>query len=233
MEERPGERERAEPREPEAGRGARGRQARGESERDPGGPTNGGPGTGPGAIPGSSVGGPVGGPVGGLGKALEEHYSWVHRVAVRYMARQPAHHTLSATALVNEVYLKVAQGAGGPTEGQLGDRDHLTAYIARTMRSILVDHARKRRRLKHAPQGDRIDLDHLIADDLGAPLRTLDVDRALGKLAKVDPEGVTLIELRYFGGLSVAETAKAIGKSQRTTERELSVTKAWLRGEIT
>jgi RNA polymerase sigma factor (TIGR02999 family) len=153
----------------------------------------------------------------------------LHDLAHRYMRREPSGHTLQTTALVNEAYLRLIDA----TKVQWQDRAHFFAISANLMRRILVDHARARDYKKRGGGATRIDLDEgqIPTPEPGADVVAL--DEALDALAAFDPQGARIVELRFFGGLSVEETAEVIGVSPRTIKREWAAAKVWLLGELT
>jgi len=150
-------------------------------------------------------------------------YQELHRLAAVYMSRERNDHTLQPTALVNEVYLRLVdlQGVGWR------DRAHFLAVAARTMRRILVDFARARGYQKRSA-GDRVALNEWLAmaPEPGADLVAL--DDALNRLGEIDLRKSQVVELRYFGGLQVDETAEALHISPETVMRDWRAAKAWL-----
>ena len=150
-------------------------------------------------------------------------YQELHRLAMIYMAHERPDHTLQATALVHEAYLRLVdlQGVGWR------DRTHFFAVAARLMRRILVDFARARGYQKRAG-GDRVSLDEslVVGKQPGAELVAL--DDALNRLAAIDDRKSRIVELRYFGGLRVEETAEALNLSPETVMRDWRAAKAWL-----
>jgi RNA polymerase sigma-70 factor, ECF subfamily len=155
-------------------------------------------------------------------------YDELHRTARRYMARERSGHTLQTTALVNEVYLRLIDSA--QTSWQ--DRTHFFAVCAQMMRRILVDWARSRRAVKRGGEAPPIELDRApaLATDAGPDLVAL--DDALKALATVDPRKSQMVELRFFGGLSVEETAEVLKVSPETVMRDWKLAKSWLRREL-
>jgi RNA polymerase sigma-70 factor, ECF subfamily len=154
-------------------------------------------------------------------------HSELHRLARRYMRREPAGHSLQTTALVNETYLRLVDASR--VEWQ--DRAHFFALCGRLMRRILVDHARSRRYLKRGGGAMRVTL----SDGLGLSERTTDLialDDALTALAAIDPRKSQVVEMRFFAGLSVAETAEALSISSETVMRDWKLAKVWLLREI-
>ena len=147
----------------------------------------------------------------------------LHRLAHAYMRREDPNHTLQTTALVNELYLRLA----GIDALQWRDRAHFLAMAATLMRRVLVDYARQRARDKRGAGLSVTTLD----ENVIAPQRAVDVvalDEALERLAAVDPQQSRVVELRFFVGLSVEETAEAIGISPATVKRDWATAKLWL-----
>ncbi len=163
----------------------------------------------------------------GIDRLLPEAYDELRRLAARAMRDQREDHTLQPTALVHEVYLKLASSTHEPV-----DRAHLLATAARAMRQILVDHARSRSSEKRGCGAIKVTLS--LADTPAAP-RILDLlafDEALRRLEALDEQQVRIVELRYLVGLSVEETAEALGVSPRTVKRDAAMAKAWLFREL-
>lgn len=165
--------------------------------------------------------------------ALEELFPIVYdelrAVAARYMRREYERQTLQATALVNEAYLKLVP------DGNLrwNDRAHFLALVARSMRQILVERARAR----HAGKRGGEDARPVTLHDelLGGAARDIDVlalHEALGRLGELDRRQAELVELRFFGGLTVEETAEAMGISPATVKRDWAFAQAWLRRHL-
>jgi RNA polymerase sigma factor (TIGR02999 family) len=154
-------------------------------------------------------------------------YSELKQIAERFMRGEGPEHTLQPTALVHEAFLRVAahQSMAGLSA------THVRALFAQSMRRILVDHARKKKANKRGGERVRVELDDgLIPGDSDEDL--LDLDAILSKLAVLDPTQEQLVELRVFGGMTVAEAADEMGVSKRTAEREWTAAKAWLRREL-
>jgi RNA polymerase sigma factor (TIGR02999 family) len=165
-----------------------------------------------------------------LDELLPAVYGELRRQAERYMRRQPAGHTLQATALVHEAYLRLVDQKHVDWQS----RAHFFGVAAKAMRSILVDHARARGAAKRGGGVRHLTLGS--ADPAGGPAPELDVealDEALTRLAAIDPEKSRLVELRYFGGLSIEETAEVLGISPATLKRQWSTARTWLRRELT
>lgn len=155
-------------------------------------------------------------------------YDELRRIAAHYLRAERPGHTLQPTALVHEVYLRLAE----ERLPRGTDRTHLVALAARVMRHVLVDHARARQAGKRG--GDKV---HVLLDDVvdvmgeeNGDLVTLDA--ALDELARRDAQQARVVELRFFGGLDVSETAKALGVSPTTVKREWAVAKLWLKRQL-
>ena len=162
-------------------------------------------------------------------KLLPMVYDDLHALAEKYLRAEPANHTLQPTALVHEAYMKLVDQTRVDWQG----RTHFFAVGAQAMRRILVDHARRRRAAKRGGDRQRITVDEQL---LAAGRRDEDVlalEEALEKLSDLDPQQARMVELRFFGGLNVAETATALGLSKRTAEREWNMVRSWLRRELT
>jgi RNA polymerase sigma factor (TIGR02999 family) len=156
-------------------------------------------------------------------------YDELRRQAAAYMRRERPGQTLQATALVHEAYLRLMKEPN--TRWQ--NRAHFCAIAANSMRQILVERARARGRLKRAGGQQRITLSDALADPKPADAVDVeDLDAALSRLAELDAELARLVELRFFGGLSIEETAEVLGKSPATVKRSWATARAWLRREI-
>ena len=155
-------------------------------------------------------------------------YEELHRLARRQMSRENKGHTLQATALIHEVYLRLVDFQ----KVQWQDRAHFFAVCARLMRRILVDFARSRDSLKRGGESKKLTLEEDLFASSGAPAQLLDLDDALLKLAKVDPRKSTVVELRFFGGLTVKETAEVLKVSPDTVMRDWSLARGWLLREM-
>jgi RNA polymerase sigma factor (TIGR02999 family) len=155
-------------------------------------------------------------------------YGELHRLARRYMAQERPGHTLEATALVNEAYLRLVDSR----DVRWRNRAHFFAVSAQLMRRILVDFARARRYQKRGGEVRRVSLDEalVVTGERGADLVAL--DDALQALAGVDPRKSRVVELRFFGGLSVRETAEALDVSPDTVMRDWKFAKTWLLREL-
>ena len=151
-------------------------------------------------------------------------YDELRRIAHRYVQRERNGHTLQTTALVNEAYLKLA--AQDKPDWQ--NRSHFFAVTATVMRHILIDHARRRHYLKYGGELKQVSLDEasLMSEERAAELVAL--DEALDELKVLDPRKCSVVELRYFGGLSLEEAANALGVSVMTVRRDWRAARAWL-----
>jgi RNA polymerase sigma factor (TIGR02999 family) len=156
-------------------------------------------------------------------------YEELHRTARAYMRRERSGHTLQTTALVNEVFLRLVD----MHQVQYRDRVHFLTLAAQLMRRILVDHARRRGYRKRGGGERPVPLDELAIASPGCGSHFVEVDDALNALAKRDARKAKVVEMRFFGGLSVEETATALKVSTQTVLRDWSLAKAWLRREMT
>jgi len=156
-------------------------------------------------------------------------YDELRRLARRYMTREKEGQSLQTTALVHEAYLRLAKEKKKPWQ----NRTHFLAIAAISMRQILVERARARTARKRGGSRVRVTLGEEIAANQAESTDVLALDEALTKLAEIDPQLVRLVELRYFGGLSIDETAVVIGVSSATVKRSWSIAKAWLKRELT
>lgn len=155
-------------------------------------------------------------------------YDELRRIAGAQMRRERAGHTLQATAVVHEAYMRLA---GEQVDWQ--NRAHFFAIAARTMRRVLMDYARQHRAGKRGGDNSKkveIDAELLVAQDRLDDV--VAIDEILGRLARMDPEQARIVELRFFAGLNVDETAEVMGISSSTVKREWSMAKAWLDREL-
>lgn len=166
-------------------------------------------------------------PISNPEKLPSSVYAQLRQIAERIIRGEGAGHTLQPTALVHEAFLRVAAGPGGAA----ASTTHVRALFAQAMRRVLVDHARRKRARKRGGERFRVELDErLIRASRDEDL--LDLNEVLDKLAEVDPAQAQLVELRIFGGMTVAEAATELGLSKRTAEREWTAARAWLRREL-
>jgi RNA polymerase sigma factor (TIGR02999 family) len=165
-----------------------------------------------------------------LGNLMPLVYKELHKQAVRHMRRERPNHTLQPTALIHEAYVKLVD----QREANWESRTHFFAIAAQAMRRILIDHARARAQEKRGGGNVTLALDDaalIVTDERNIDLLAL--NEALDRLAGFDEQQVRIVELRYFSGLNLEETAAALGVSRATVAREWSVAKTWLRRELT
>jgi RNA polymerase sigma factor (TIGR02999 family) len=155
-------------------------------------------------------------------------YKELRRLARRHMFGQRRGHTLRTTELVNEAYLKLAN----LKEPEWTDRVHFLSVASRAMRSVLVDYARKRRYAKRGSDPVRVSLTDARLVSEQASAEALAIDEALKRLSQLDPRKSQIVELRYFGGLGIEQTAEVLAISTGTVNREWNKARAWLRREL-
>ena len=156
-------------------------------------------------------------------------YQELRAIAGRYLSRESPSHTLQSTALVHEAYFKLI----GQRRVRWQNRAHFFGIAAQLMRRILIDHARHQARDKRGGPAPKLSLDEAMATAGTAPdLDLLALDQALTSLAEIDPRGARIIELRFFSGLSLEETAEVMGISAGTVKRDWSAARAWLYREM-
>ena len=165
---------------------------------------------------------------GALEQLMPLVYAELRRMARRYMGQQPSSHTLQTTALIHEAYLRLA----GQEEKRWENRAHFFGVAAQAMRHILVDYARARNTGKRGGEARTVSLEEaaIVSKERAAGLVAL--DDALAELAQLSPRQGRVVELRYFGGLSVEETAEVLKVSLDTVTRDWSQAKAWLHREL-
>jgi RNA polymerase sigma factor (TIGR02999 family) len=156
-------------------------------------------------------------------------YGELRRIAAREMRHEKPGRTLQTTALVHEAYLRLLKDASLSFE----NRAHFLAIAARAMREILIERARARSARKRGGGAVRLTLDDIVASLPSTPIDVLALDEALQRLARLDERHARVVELRYFGGLSVEETAVALGLSPATVKRAWTLARAWLFRELT
>lgn len=169
----------------------------------------------------------------GGGKPVAEQlfqllYEPLRHLAAQFLAGEKVGHTLTPTALVHEAYLKLVDQSRVDWKG----KTHFLAVGAQAMRRILVDHARSRGRAKRGGNAIRLQLEDHLALSPGRDEDVLALDEALDKLVALDPRQASVVEMRFFAGLSVAEVAAVLGVSKRTIEGEWTAARAWLRREL-
>jgi len=170
-----------------------------------------------------------GGNEGALEKLIPLVQPELHRLAHSYMRRERAGHTLQTTALLNEAYLQLTD----KTQPKWQNRTHFMAVVAQLMRRIMVDHARARHALKRGAGAIRVTLDEtaLVTEERAEELLAL--DEALEKLAEFDRRRCEIVEMRYFGGLTIEEIAEVLKVHPNTVMRDWKAAKAWLYAELT
>lgn len=156
-------------------------------------------------------------------------YPELRRIASARMRRERPDHTLQATALVNELYVQLLQRPGVPWT----DRNHFLVAASQAMHRLLVDHARARGSQKRGGGWRRIEM----ADEHGRPsedatILVLELDELLSRLAKEEPRMASVVELKFFGGLTFTEIGGALGVDERTAKRDWTLARAWLRGQL-
>jgi len=155
-------------------------------------------------------------------------YDELHRLAAFHLQRERADHTLQTTALVHEAYLRLLD----QKDAQWKNRGHFLAVAAQAMRRVLVDYARRRQAVKRGSSLPKISLDEAIAISNETAQELLVIDELLNRFASIDSQASRVVELRFFGGLTVEETAEVMGISPATVKREWSVARAWLVREL-
>ncbi|MEM7355577.1 MAG: ECF-type sigma factor [Acidobacteriota bacterium] len=159
-----------------------------------------------------------------LGLLTEAVYSELRQLAFRKLGRESAGHTLQPTDLVHEVYLRLAH-----SDIPWQDRAHFLAIVATTMRRVLIDHARSKRRAKRGDGAVRVTLSNVVDDQARPEVDMLDLDQALHKLSQLDARQAKMVELRYFAGMTLEEIAAVTGVSIASTHRQLRSARAWMR----
>ena len=155
-------------------------------------------------------------------------YKELRRMASHYLRHERPGHTLQATALVHEAYLKLA----GQPDAKWQNRAHFFAVASQLMRRILVDYARAQHRGKRGGKQQKVSLDEALLVSADRTDELLAVNEALAKLEEMDARQARIVELRYFGGLTMEETAEVLQLSSKTVMREWSMAKAWLYGSL-
>lgn len=155
-------------------------------------------------------------------------YAELRQMAHRFMNREKPGHTLQTTALINEVYLKLM----GQQSKNIQTKAHFFGVAAHAMRNILVDYARSKKARKHGGGEKKISLDEALTISNERAAEIVALDAALNELFKIEPRKCRVVELRYFGGLSVEETARVLSTSTSTVTRDWSMAKAWLHREL-
>jgi RNA polymerase sigma factor (TIGR02999 family) len=163
-----------------------------------------------------------------LNRLMPLVYDELHRLASRYLRHERVGHTLQTTALVHEAYLKLVD----QKKANWHNRVQFFAAAAKVMRHVLVDYARSRKAAKRGGDYCRLSLDEAAISSQDKDADLLVLNEALDNLAAIDPQQSRVVELRVFGGLTVEDTAEALGISARTVKREWSMAKAWLHQQI-
>ncbi len=164
-----------------------------------------------------------------LNRLIEVVYPELRRIAHRQLARRRAGETVETAALANEAYLKLVRAGGIPCE----NRSHFLALCSQIMRRILVDHVRRRGFAKRGGDALRVALDEAVVAAQARGVEVLALDEALDALSRIDRRKSRVVELRYFGGLNIEETAEVLGVSLDTVKRDWRMAKAWLLAELT
>jgi RNA polymerase sigma factor (TIGR02999 family) len=165
---------------------------------------------------------------GAIEKLVPLVYDELHRLAQRYMSDERPDHTLQTTELVNEAYLRLVHSDHASWDG----RTHFFGVCAQVMRRILVDWARSRHALKRGGDVSSLDFDEALAATKQPGTDLVAIDDALSALAAFDPRKGQVVEMRFFGGLSVKETAEVLKVSPETVQRDWKLAKSWLRREL-
>lgn len=166
-----------------------------------------------------------------ISRVMPMVYDELHALAERALRAERPDHTLCTTALVHEAYLRLVD----QRDARWVARTQFLAVAARVMRRILVDHARAHLAAKRTPGGDRGPLDEsrlALPESGGGGVDLLALHETLERLAEADPEAARVVELRFFGGMTVEETAETVGVSPATVKRDWVMAKAWLRREL-
>jgi RNA polymerase sigma-70 factor (ECF subfamily) len=161
-------------------------------------------------------------------KLIQLVYNELRRLAGHYMRQERPDHTLQATALVHEAYLKLINQRSVDWQGKA----HFFGIAAQLMRRILIDHARGHLREKRGGAQQALPLDEMLVFSPEQSRELINLDEALERLAKLDARQSRIVELRFFGGLSNEETAEFLGISSKTVKRDWTLAKAWLHGEL-
>jgi RNA polymerase sigma factor (TIGR02999 family) len=155
-------------------------------------------------------------------------YEQLRRLAARHLSHERPDHTLQATALVHEAYVKLA----AQKDAKWQNRAQFFGVASQAMRRILVDYARGKQRIRRGGKQHKVPLDEVLLVSPGSSEEVLAVHESLSRLETLDARQARIVELRYFGGLKVEEIAEVVGISGKTVMRELNVAKAWLYGDL-
>jgi len=163
-----------------------------------------------------------------LNRVIDIIYPELRRTARKHLARRKPGESLESAALANEAYLKLLQSGGIRCE----NRTHFLALCSQMIRRILIDHARSRGFAKRGGDAQRLPLDQVLVSAQARGIEVLALDEALKTLAQIDARKSRVVELRYFGGLSIEETAEVLGVSLDTAKRDWRMARAWLLAEL-
>lgn len=158
---------------------------------------------------------------------LPHVYAELRRIAGSLFRREGAGHTLQPTAVVHEAWMRIERGGPVPAE----NRKHFLALAARVMRQVLVDHARRREAGKRGGEWERVTLSGASVEE-GGEVDTLDLHEALDELARVQERAARVVELRWFGGLTIEEAAEVLDVSHTTVEKDWVLARGWLRSRL-
>jgi len=164
---------------------------------------------------------------GAAEKLLPLVYAELHRLAAAYMRRERPDHTLQATALINEAYLRLAKD-----NGEWNNREHFIGMAANVMRHVLVDYARAHKALQRDGGLQRVEMQEDFAISKNKLEEIVSLDEALRRLESLEPRQAKVVEMRYFGGLSTEQIASFLGVSERSVKRDWSLARIWLFREL-
>ena len=170
-----------------------------------------------------------GGDADALARLMDLLYPELRKIGRQYLRARPAGESLESAAVANEVYLKLVRAG----EIQCENRAHFLALCSQMVRRILVDHVRRRKSEKRGGQEPSVPLDEVTVEVEARGIELLALDEALDALARIDNRKSRVIELRYFGGLSLEETAEVLGISPETAKRDWKMARAWLYTQLT
>ena len=165
---------------------------------------------------------------GGSETLVPRVYQELRRIADRIFQRERLGHTLQPTAVINEAYIRLAENR----ELRWQSRSHFLAVTARAFKRVLIDYAREHHRVKRGGNRLRVTLDEAVAISPEREIDFIDLDEALGKLAILDHRQAQVVELRFFGGMTVAEVADVLKLSKRSVEKDWAFERAWLHREL-